>query len=152
MTRCPRCNESNEPAFKFCGACGTELAPPRAEVTGCPHCGARNESDMKFCGECGASLALPLAEVVTEGPVEAPSFRLFDNISVFIATFFGGPVAGAILIARNYSLLGEGATGAVAVVAGILGMGLLMWIGTLIPQTLQLPIAIAGVAATAGIA
>jgi class 3 adenylate cyclase len=30
MARCPSCGQENPEGFRFCGACGTELAPPVA--------------------------------------------------------------------------------------------------------------------------
>jgi class 3 adenylate cyclase/tetratricopeptide (TPR) repeat protein len=48
---CPRCGRENDPADRFCGACGAGLALV------CPSCGASNSSTSSFCGRCGAALA-----------------------------------------------------------------------------------------------
>lgn len=68
--RCPRCDFDSPPGMKFCGQCGTKLAPV------CPTCGTENPPGFKFCGECGGSLAAqpPLAPVkpAAERPVEPP--------------------------------------------------------------------------------
>src|SRR5688500_1976024 len=47
---CPRCGRANDPADRFCGACGAELARV------CPSCGASNSPGSSFCGSCGAAL------------------------------------------------------------------------------------------------
>jgi hypothetical protein len=154
MPQCPECNQPNEPNFKFCGACGTALGlPPEGTWRECPRCKVQNESYLKFCGECGAPL--PVAESSSEqvdDRVGAPSYRLFDNISVFIATFFGGPLAGAILMARNYSRFGDQAAVVRTVFAGVVATGLLLAIGNLVPSGLQLPLAVSALAAITGIA
>src|SRR3954471_9449739 len=46
---CPSCQAMNAPGAKFCGSCGTSLAPPTAD---CPSCGAENNQAAKFCSSC----------------------------------------------------------------------------------------------------
>jgi ribosomal protein L40E len=48
--RCLSCNAENQPAAKFCVACGTAFQTP------CVKCGVKNPSVAKFCQECGTSL------------------------------------------------------------------------------------------------
>ncbi len=52
---CQSCGAQNPVGIKFCGNCGTSLAPV-AKVK-CPKCGADVPATMKFCGNCGSSLA-----------------------------------------------------------------------------------------------
>ncbi|MGA2906848.1 MAG: hypothetical protein ABSE36_04035 [Terracidiphilus sp.] len=47
-----------------------------------------------------------------------PAYRLHDWISVAVATFFGGPLAGTVLMASNYRKLGQGNEGVLALVLG----------------------------------
>jgi membrane protease subunit (stomatin/prohibitin family) len=51
---CPKCGAQNTAGTKFCGNCGTSLAPV-AKVK-CPKCGAEMPETMKFCGNCGSPL------------------------------------------------------------------------------------------------
>ena len=48
---CPRCGRENDPADRFCGACGAGLAVV------CSSCGASNSPASSFCGSCGGALA-----------------------------------------------------------------------------------------------
>ncbi|MCL2528466.1 MAG: zinc ribbon domain-containing protein [Defluviitaleaceae bacterium] len=51
---CSTCNTANTDKDKFCGSCGTSLAPPAAPVKPfCSKCGTRNTNMTKFCGQCG---------------------------------------------------------------------------------------------------
>ena len=51
---CQSCGAQNPVGTKFCGNCGTSLAPV-AKVK-CPKCGAEVPATMKFCGNCGSPL------------------------------------------------------------------------------------------------
>ena len=51
---CPKCGAQNVAGTKFCGNCGTSLAPV-AKVA-CPKCGAELPETMKFCGNCGSPM------------------------------------------------------------------------------------------------
>ena len=53
---CQSCGAQNPVGTKFCGNCGTSLAPI-AKVK-CPKCKAQNPATMKFCGNCGSQLKL----------------------------------------------------------------------------------------------
>ncbi|HEY3569664.1 MAG TPA: adenylate/guanylate cyclase domain-containing protein [Thermoanaerobaculia bacterium] len=48
---CPHCQFDNPAGMKFCGQCGSKLAPV------CSQCGAELPPGFKFCGSCGAPLA-----------------------------------------------------------------------------------------------
>src|SRR5436309_3181370 len=47
---CPACGTRNPSGFRFCGNCGSALAPT------CPVCGTAAAPGARFCGACGASL------------------------------------------------------------------------------------------------
>src|SRR5262244_11247 len=59
---CPSCGFDNPAGMRFCGQCGTALAPR------CPTCGTEAPAGFRFCGQCGASLAPAAA-----APPTAPS-------------------------------------------------------------------------------
>ena len=59
MTLCSSCGTENPDGKKFCGKCGSPLAPS------CPACGSPNPPDMNFCGECGAPLVPGAMALVT---------------------------------------------------------------------------------------
>jgi class 3 adenylate cyclase len=48
--KCPRCQQDNPAAVKFCGECGARLESL------CPACGAGNPPTNRFCHQCGAAL------------------------------------------------------------------------------------------------
>ncbi|HVN94704.1 MAG TPA: hypothetical protein VMT38_13470 [Terracidiphilus sp.] len=50
-----------------------------------------------------------------------PAYRLYDVAAIAIAAFFGGPLAGAILMASNYRKLGQGNNAMLALVLGAAG-------------------------------
>jgi membrane protease subunit (stomatin/prohibitin family) len=58
---CASCNASNPAGTKFCGSCGTSLAPP---TVACTSCSTANPAGTKFCGNCGSSL-VPVASNCT---------------------------------------------------------------------------------------
>lgn len=49
---CTDCGRVNRAGARFCGGCGSSLAPR------CPSCGAESEPTALFCDACGNSLAL----------------------------------------------------------------------------------------------
>ena len=51
---CQKCGSKNTVGMKFCGNCGTSLAPTPKVV--CPKCKSENPASMKFCGNCGKPL------------------------------------------------------------------------------------------------
>ena len=62
---CANCGADNPAGQKFCGECGSPLAP-----AACPNCGAENAPGQKFCGECGTPLGAAAA-----APAPAPGQR-----------------------------------------------------------------------------
>ncbi len=63
--KCPQCQLESPPGFKFCGQCGSKLAPV------CAHCGTENPPGFKFCGECGQPLGAAPAPPPPAPPVAA---------------------------------------------------------------------------------
>jgi class 3 adenylate cyclase len=53
--------------MRFCGQCGTPLAPR------CPRCGAEAPAGFRFCGQCGASLAPAGAPAPSAPPPAQPA-------------------------------------------------------------------------------
>lgn len=47
-----------------------------------------------------------------------PAYRLYDVAAISIAAFFGGPLAGTVLMASNYRKLGQGNNGVLALILG----------------------------------
>jgi hypothetical protein len=62
------------------------------------------------------------------------SYRLFDHGAVALATLFGSPIAGTILMAINYRRLGKPSSAVGAVACGIVGTGLAIALASLLPQ------------------
>ncbi len=52
---CGYCHANNPAGAKFCGNCGTPLAPPKAAH--CTQCGNTLAPGAKFCGNCGTAQA-----------------------------------------------------------------------------------------------
>jgi class 3 adenylate cyclase/tetratricopeptide (TPR) repeat protein len=73
---CSVCGTDNRPDAKYCGECGSALAPS------CATCGTANEPGRKFCYQCGARLDAPAASV----PAPATERRL---VSVLFADLVG---------------------------------------------------------------
>jgi hypothetical protein len=75
-------------------------------------------------------------------PSPPPSYSLFDSVSVAIATLFGSPIAGTILMAVNYHRLGKGGKAVAAVAIGLAATILAGLFGYRIPTALSSIIAI----------
>jgi hypothetical protein len=73
------------------------------------------------------STAMPYPQSSLEST--PPSYRLFDPAAVGLATFFGSPIAGTILMAVNYSRLGKAGKGVLALLVGVLCTAVLIAIG-----------------------
>lgn len=50
---CPSCNCAVPVGMKFCGQCGSPMAPAKKF---CTNCGAEVPAGMKFCGQCGTRI------------------------------------------------------------------------------------------------
>jgi membrane protease subunit (stomatin/prohibitin family) len=70
MIICQNCGARNPVGTKFCGNCGTGLAPVAKIV--CPKCKAENPAGMKFCGSCGAPLSQPQQAAPTGTEITCP--------------------------------------------------------------------------------
>lgn len=53
LVHCPKCNQANDPAAKFCKSCGAPLSKTKP----CPACNELNDADARFCDHCGRALA-----------------------------------------------------------------------------------------------
>jgi hypothetical protein len=73
------------------------------------------------------STSLPVAAGSVEGP--APSYRLFDSGAVGLATFFGTPFAGTVLMAVNYRRLGNAGKALLTALLGLAASAILVVIG-----------------------
>ena len=79
------------------------------------------------------------------GPPEAltpPSYKLFDSVSVLLATLLGSPVAGTVLMGVNYRRLGKVGLAAIAIAAGGAATALAIIFGNMIPPALSTVVAI----------
>jgi hypothetical protein len=72
----------------------------------------------------------------------APAYRLFSVQAVTIAALFGGPVAGSILMAVNYSRLGKKGQAALTFIVGFVVTAIAIFIGYAIPANGTYPIAL----------
>jgi hypothetical protein len=64
------------------------------------------------------STAYPQAGGYPAPQYAPPAYRLYDVAAVAIAAFFGGPLAGTVLMASNYRKLGQGNNGVLALILG----------------------------------
>ena len=74
---CPSCGRSNRPGARFCGGCGSALAPR------CPACGATADTGALFCDACGAPLAdRPLERAISRKVVTVVFADLIGSVSL----------------------------------------------------------------------
>ena len=52
MMACPKCQQQNPVAAKFCNNCGAQLSG----TVKCAHCGIENPLGSTFCNNCGNKL------------------------------------------------------------------------------------------------
>ncbi len=84
--KCSNCGSDIPPGFKFCGNCGTKLAPQ------CPGCGAEVPEGFKFCGQCGTPLqgaAPPPPPPPKEEPPPTPEQGLLQEELKQVTILFG---------------------------------------------------------------
>jgi class 3 adenylate cyclase/tetratricopeptide (TPR) repeat protein len=72
-TICPVCSAPNAPDARFCGQCGTSLAPA------CTRCGAVLPAGVRFCPSCGQPVQ-PEAAPGTSGPERKLVTVLFADV------------------------------------------------------------------------
>ena len=83
-----------------------------------------------------------LAQPGATDTLPPPIYKLFDSVSVLLATLLGSPVAGTILMAVNYRRLGKGGAAAAAIAAGVAATALAIIFGNMIPTALSTVVAI----------
>ncbi|MBI3456457.1 MAG: AAA family ATPase [Candidatus Rokubacteria bacterium] len=66
--QCPRCQQENPPAAKFCNGCGGRLEAI------CPGCAHPNPPSSRFCNECGQQLDLAVAPAPATKPVSPEAY------------------------------------------------------------------------------
>lgn len=74
------------------------------------------------------------------GTSSQPSYKLFNAPSVALATLFGAPAAGALLMAINYRRLGQNGSAWLVMVLGLLVTGLAVAVGFVIPDSASVPL------------
>jgi hypothetical protein len=84
--------------------------------------------------------------------VAAPEYTLFDANAVTLATFFGTPVAGAVLMAVNDRRIGQPGRAATGVILGIVVTGLSILLGYSVPAAASTVLALVMVIAMRRIA
>ena len=77
MIICQKCEYQNVASNKFCGKCGSSLAP--APTIACPKCGAQMVATMKFCGNCGSALKPESLNCATCGHANLPGSKFCGN-------------------------------------------------------------------------
>ena len=77
---CASCGRANPAGARFCGGCGTSLAPR------CPSCGAEAQAGARFCISCGA----PLARAEASGGAAPPDKAIARKVvTVVFADLIG---------------------------------------------------------------
>jgi hypothetical protein len=89
------------------------------------------------------SIAEPSLQVPT------PTYSLFNDNAVGLATILGTPVAGSALMALNYRRMGQTRKAAEVLVVGIAVTGLLILLGWNLPHSVTSPIALLALFVTA---
>jgi membrane protease subunit (stomatin/prohibitin family) len=74
---CQKCRFQNTATMKFCGNCGSSLAP--TPTIACPKCGAQMPDTMKFCGDCGSALKHASLKCAKCGQSNPPSMKFCRN-------------------------------------------------------------------------
>jgi hypothetical protein len=85
-----------------------------------------------------------VAQRTSGGFAQAPAtdFTLFSAPAVTLATFFGTPAAGSVLMALNYRRMGEKGQALVTLLIGFLVTGLAIGLGFIVHNTLTTPLGI----------
>lgn len=127
---CPRCGE----VVEYVGDAN------RGQV--CPICGERAAGDAPpVAWSSTAVSATPAPPPIVTGtddepsmPPPAPAYTLASAGQVGLATFLGGPMAGWLLIARNYAKLGRRGAWFGTLVAGVLATAATVAVLMLLPE------------------
>jgi hypothetical protein len=70
----------------------------------------------------------------TKIDVSEPGRKLFSVGQITLATFLGAPIAGCLLLARNYRELGKGAAARHSLVAGVASTIVILTIAFFLPE------------------
>jgi len=124
---------------EFCAS--QSSARSRRKAMNCPQCGLINPETALRC-DCGHSFETKPATKPLSPAVPAPSYSLFDYQGVGLATFFGTPLAGSILMALNYRRLGNARAAAKMIGGGIVITALSMILGHAVPSSMAMPLAV----------
>ena len=119
----------------------------------CPNCKLTNPEGVIRCN-CGYNFQTKMVESLPPAtpPAPAPPYKLFDRLSIYIATFLGSPIVGSILMARNYSHLGEKSKARWTVIIGIVGTIGAVAVAYRLPQSISSVTAIVLVVVTGSLA
>lgn len=119
----------------------------------CPNCNVNNPEGVIRC-ECGYNFQTKMVEILPAATpaLAAPAYKLFDRLSIYIATFLGSPIVGSILIGRNYSHLGQKSKARWAVIIGIVGTIAAVVVVYRLPQSISSVAAIVLVVVTGSLA
>jgi hypothetical protein len=119
----------------------------------CPNCKRISPAGIIRC-DCGYNFETKLPETLPPpNPSElAPTYKLFDRWSIYIASFLGSPLVGAILMAVNYGRLGEKSRARWAAILGVAGTIALIAAAAKLPQGIGSALALGLSAATGSIA
>lgn len=141
---CPRCGEvvqyiGSPSGVQSCSVCGEPLAgdgPPAAStgisVTAAPA--------TEWSSTAISPSARPPMGLVTDQDGEPlferprPDYTMASPTQVGVATFFGGPIAGWLLIARNYRRIGQRAAAWLALAGGVAFTATALGIGFALPD------------------
>jgi membrane protease subunit (stomatin/prohibitin family) len=74
---CQKCGFQNTATTKFCGNCGSSLAP--TPTVTCPKCGAQMPATMKFCGSCGSPMNPESLNCAKCGQTNPPNMKFCGN-------------------------------------------------------------------------
>jgi hypothetical protein len=119
---CPRCGEVVE-----------YVGEPGGGGRLCPVCGERSSTAIS------ATPAPPVAietEDELSDPSPAPTYTLASPGQIGLATFLGGPMAGWLLIARNYAKLGRSGSLWAAVFVGVVVTAVAVAIAMVLPDNI----------------
>jgi hypothetical protein len=128
---CPECGRQPLIRSSTCAYCGASRGAGNEEGDHPPlHCSAcdrkpnAEEVADGICYRCGALLT-PVRPSDFDEPADRPRrsrppYTLASPGQVGLAAFLGGPMAGFLLIARNYAKLGRGSACAAAIAAGVM--------------------------------
>lgn len=98
------------------------------------------------------SAAAPSVREPSAAAPQTPRYRLFDTLSVGIATFLGSPIAGTILMAINYHRLGRGEDAFLSCLAGLAVTALAVAVGVMLPDGIAAAVGAGVLGGTAGAA